>query len=150
MSRCQCLSMGTIDTGSNQKPLLEVVRAYWNELQDAPSGRRFRCFYDLRQNTRQRHVARVVSIASGISLVLIGLGIGWLPGPGGFVAILGLALLAQEFRPLAALLDHIERGLVGMWRGFRDLSYPTQGGVVALGAFLSLALFYAAYATLFA
>lgn len=142
--------MGTIDVGSSQESLFGAMRAYWNGLRDAPSGRRFRCVYDLRQHIRRRHLARIVSVAAGSLLVLFGLGIGWLPGPGGFVAILGLALLAQEFRPLAALLDHFERGLVGMWRGFRDLSYPTQGGVVALSAFLSLALFYAAYTTLFA
>ncbi len=55
-------------------------------------------------------------VGSGIVLILGGLAIGWLPGPGGFIAIFGVALLATEFRFLARLLDWSELRLIGLWR----------------------------------
>lgn len=55
-------------------------------------------------------------IAGGLLLLLGGLAIGWLPGPGGFISIFGAALLATEFRSLARLLDRAERVGRRIWK----------------------------------
>lgn len=34
----------------------------------------------------------------GVLLIVVGIVISWLPGPGGFVAFIGIAMLASEFR----------------------------------------------------
>lgn len=40
--------------------------------------------------------------------MVVGLVIGWLPGPGGFLSIVGLAILAQEMPIVAKALDGCE------------------------------------------
>lgn len=134
---------------SNKRPgsPLGALKKYWHELKEAPSGERFRNFYDVRQETRQSPAARIVSITIGIVLVLLGLSIGWLPGPGGFVAIIGLALLAQEFRPLAALIDATERLIVRTWKAFRDLPTLGQGGIITAILCLGVGFAYLTYTT---
>lgn len=98
--------------------MFHSLKKNWRQLRDAAPGRRFRQFYDLRKAHRSGHFSwsRVLTIFLGLILLLGGLGIGWLPGPGGFIAIFGLALLAQEFRPLARLLDWGELKLRASWR----------------------------------
>lgn len=51
---------------------------------------------------------RLGRVAVAIVLVLFGLAIGWLPGPGGFLAIVGLFMLAGEFRRVAVFADWCE------------------------------------------
>jgi hypothetical protein len=51
----------------------------------------------------------------GIVLFVGGLAIGWLPGPGGFVAVIGAALLGVEWLRVARLLDQCERQLWNAW-----------------------------------
>jgi hypothetical protein len=86
--------------------LIDMLKQYWRTLRSGTPGNRFRHFYDVRR--QQRHVSPVWTVALGIGLVVAGLLIGWLPGPGGFIAIIGLALLAQEFRLIATVLDWLE------------------------------------------
>ncbi len=125
-----------------------TLKQYWSELREAPSGERFRAFYDHRQENRSGQGMRLLSVGGGIALVAFGAGIGWLPGPGGFVAILGLALLSQEFRPLAWALDWIERKLVTLWRAFRSLSVLGQGGIATALLLIGLGFVYLTYETI--
>lgn len=118
------------------------LKQNWRQLKDAPSGRRFRAFYDTRQENRDSQGTRLLSVGGGIALVVLGAGVGWLPGPGGFVAILGLALLAQEFRPLASALDWIERQLVALWKAFRSLPILSQGGIATALLLIGLGFAY--------
>jgi hypothetical protein len=129
--------------------LKDKLGEYWKQLKEAEHGKRFRRFYDLRQCSRDSQIARAISIGIGVALVAFGLAIGWLPGPGGFVAILGLAMLAQEFRPLASLLDWCERVIGSLWRNFRSLSLFGQSSIItallAIGigfAYLTYTAFY--------
>lgn len=130
--------------------MFAALRQYWTKLKEAEHGERFRAFYDFRKANRDSKAARVATVGVGAVLVVGGAGIGWLPGPGGFVAILGLALLAQEFRPLAAALDWTERQIVRVWRGFRGLSVASQGGIVTLVLAVSAGAVYVLYTVMFA
>lgn len=79
-------------------------------LRNGVPGKRFRQYVDERRRHRTGHFhwGRVVSFSSGVILVLLGIGIGWLPGPGGFLALIGFALLALEIPRIADVLDSME------------------------------------------
>jgi hypothetical protein len=83
---------------------------YWRKLRRGYPGRRFLDLYDYRHRRRLRSAgpSRWFGVGGGLALIVIGLAIGWLPGPGGFLSIVGLALLGTELRPLARLLDKTE------------------------------------------
>lgn len=95
-----------------------TVQGSWRCLKEGAPGSRFRGVYEHRKRTQQdRSLARrVVPVALGVILVLAGIAIGWVPGPGGFIGIFGVALLATQFRWLAKLLDWTELRLRALWR----------------------------------
>lgn len=90
--------------------MLRTIKEDCRTLRDGVSGKRFRAYVDERRERRgtKWSAGRVASFTIGITLMFFGLGIGWLPGPGGFLAIVGLALVAQEIPVLADMLDSVE------------------------------------------
>jgi hypothetical protein len=124
------------------------------QLRRGKSGCRFCEFYDFRQSRRQPglSVSRVLTIFLGLALTIGGASIGWLPGPGGFVAIFGLALLAQEFRPMAKALDWCEPKLRALWQWVvRTWRRMSSSGRVALAMTIvvtGVGMGYAAYSLL--
>ena len=99
--------------------MLELMKENWHQLKEGKPGRRFRDYYDERKEHRRGRAAKIATIAGGLALIVIGLAIGWLPGPGGFVAIIGLILLVKEIRPLAAAMDWCERTGRKCWHKLR-------------------------------
>lgn len=62
-----------------------------------------------RDSGRSNPLWRPVRITTGVLLILAGIAIGWLPGPGFVVlALPGALLLASEVRRAALLMDHLE------------------------------------------
>ena len=101
--------------------LRESARQSWQRLRDATPGERFRDFYRYRHERRggaHWSAGRVFTIGAGVLLTGGGLAIGWLPGPGGFIAILGVALVATEWFHLAKLLDWTELITRRAWAAF--------------------------------
>lgn len=101
--------------------LKRKVAEGWERLKSANAGERFRDFYRFRHERRggkRWSTGRILSLGVGILLVAGGLAIGWLPGPGGFIAIFGAALIATEWYPLAELLDWAELLTRRSWAGF--------------------------------
>lgn len=90
--------------------MLQTIKEDCRTLRDGVPGKRFRDYVDERRERRgtKWSAGRVASFTIGITLMFFGLGIGWLPGPGGFLAIVGLALVAQEIPVLADFLDCTE------------------------------------------
>ncbi|MGD9691357.1 MAG: PGPGW domain-containing protein [Phycisphaerales bacterium] len=117
------------------------AREYWECLRDGEPGERFRGFYDFRRDRRPSafSASRILTLVVAVALVLGGLAIGWLPGPGGFVAIFGIALLATEFRPLASLLDEMETVGRGVWGWFARQPMLAKSGLVLGSAAVVLA-----------
>ena len=112
--------------------MLKSMKESWHELKEGRPGSRFRDYYDDRKENRSSRGGKIASIAGGLVLVIVGIAIGWLPGPGGFVAIIGLALLAKEIRPIAAAMDWSERVLTKCWdkiRGSKHHSPAEQPAV---------------------
>jgi hypothetical protein len=93
----------------------------WRQLRRGKAGSRFADFHRARAARRAEgwSAERIVTIALGVVLFVGGLAIGWLPGPGGFVAVIGAALLGAESRRIAKLLDHVEARLRDAWRFLR-------------------------------
>lgn len=75
--------------------------------------RRFLDRYERRREERLsgRHhpLKRPIRVTGGVTLVLTGVAVGWLPGPGFVVfAIPGALLIASEWRRAALLMDRVE------------------------------------------
>jgi hypothetical protein len=100
---------------------LEDLRDNWRRVRDAEPGSRFDEYYRYRRKRRDRGwpASRIITVAGGTVLLLGGLAIGWVPGPGGFISIFGAALLATEWHPLARLLDRVEVLARDLWRRTR-------------------------------
>lgn len=100
---------------------MERLREYWRQLRRSPPGLRFKNFYAYRHRRRGgSQWERIFTIALAILLIAGGIAIGWLPGPGGFIAIFGAALLSAEWLSVAKALDWTEvriRRLVRRIRG---------------------------------
>jgi hypothetical protein len=134
--------------------MFNAVKEDFVQLKQSESGSRFCDFYDFRQARRAPgfSIGRVLTIFFGLVLTIGGAAIGWLPGPGGFVAIFGLALLAQEFRPMARALDWCESKLRTLWNGiartWRRLSSTGRIAVAMTILLTSASVGYAAYSLL--
>ncbi len=64
-------------------------------LKTAPPGTRFQTYkqHQLEQAKTEGPWRRAAHFAIAFALIVIGLAIGWLPGPGGFIALIGVAML---------------------------------------------------------
>jgi hypothetical protein len=87
------------------------MRQLWSELKAARPGRRFRREYK-RSHGLARHGAfrKVATIVGGAVLILAGVLLLVLPGPGIIVIGLGGALIATESHRAATALDVLELG----------------------------------------
>ncbi len=134
--------------------MFKALKEDFEQLRQGKSGSRFSEFYDFRQSRRVPgfSFSRLLTIFLGLALTIGGASIGWLPGPGGFVAIFGLALLAQEFRPMANALDWCEPKLRSLWqwvvRAWRRLSSSGRVAVAVTIMLTSASVGYAAYSLL--
>jgi hypothetical protein len=90
----------------------------WRRLKNGKPGRRF---LDFHRSRCERWAGmwpweRILAVAVGVVLIVCGLAIGWLPGPGGFIAVVGAALLGVEWLPVARALDWVEVRARNAWR----------------------------------
>ena len=90
----------------------------WKRLVHGRPGRRFLDFHQARCKRRAGGwpLERILTLVIGTVLLLGGLAIGWLPGPGGFIGIFGAALLGVEWLRVARILDRCEMFL---WSALR-------------------------------
>jgi hypothetical protein len=138
----------------HNRKMFNTIKEDLAQLRRGKSGSRFSDFYDFRQSRRSPglSVSRVLTILLGLGLTVGGASIGWLPGPGGFVAIVGLALLAQEFRPMAKTLDWCEPTLRALWQRvvhtWRQMSSSSRVAVAMTIVLTGASVGYAAYSML--
>jgi hypothetical protein len=98
-------------------PFVQSLKKKWRELADGAPGKRFQSRYEKKHRDCRRGgrtltwVAAAVLIVTGIVLLVV-------PGPGSVLIVLGAALLAEESLRVARALDWTEiriRRLFG-WR----------------------------------
>ncbi len=71
--------------------------------------RRFLERYEQRRAERHHPLKRPIRVTVGVVLILVGVAVGWLPGPGFVIfAIPGALLIASEWRRAALLMDRVE------------------------------------------
>ncbi|MGD9903286.1 MAG: hypothetical protein AB7U83_07430 [Vicinamibacterales bacterium] len=98
---------------------MATIRQYARRLRNGRAGHRFLDLYEFRKEDPPATAVRVGLWLVALLLIGGGLAIGWLPGPGGFVAIFGLAIVGMEFRVVAVALDRAERFSRDAWRRLR-------------------------------
>jgi hypothetical protein len=120
--------------------MIDALKRHWHGLAKERPGHRFQNHY------RRAHMGghrrnRVLRLSAGIALVVVGLILLVIPGPGTVFVILGGALLAEESSTIARLLDTAEVQL----RRFVQLALRTWRQTSTAGkcsaALMSLALF---------
>ncbi len=105
---------------------MATIRQYARRLKRGAPGRRFVDLYEFRQGDPPAPMARVGLWLMAFVLIAGGLAIGWLPGPGGFIAVFGLAIIAMEFRVMAVSLDWLERIGRDAWARLRGKKKPAR------------------------
>jgi hypothetical protein len=120
------------------------IRHEVRRLRQADSGRRFEDAHE--RHRIDNHVVRILVIVLGFLVAVAGAVTFWLPGPQVVIVVLGVALMASQWRVVARLLDRIEvRGRT--WHEQRWEPYPHKGaakaaaGVVFLVAVVLVAWF---------
>lgn len=136
--------------------MLEQLKAAWRQFRDSEPGRRFQDQKD-RQGGAHRHPPvwqKALVAVLGVALVVGGVALLPLPGPGMVVVALGLALLSWASRRVTVFLDRAELWLRAAGRALRawwdGASMAVRVLVVAVAALLSGGAAYGVYAWLLA
>lgn len=131
--------------------MLADLKQSWKTFRKGRPGERFEGFYRARKRTRD--ASRIVLLAVGILLLVGGVVLLFIPGPGLLLIAFGGALVAQQSLWLAKLLDEVElaarKSARLAERFWKAASVPVRALVVLLAACGSAAAAYAAYVLLF-
>lgn len=115
--------------------IVERARGEWRRFKEDRPGRRFRN-YRVRLHQHGSRALRALGIVCGTLLVLAGIAMCFLPGPGLLVILLGLAMFGGESRRLARWLDRLEptarRRAAAAKRWWRARSLVTRAGLIGL------------------
>jgi hypothetical protein len=91
----------------------------WQHFKDMPSGRRFQTRHRLRRAQKGGLLRKIVFTTAGSLLILVGMTMLVLPGPGLLAILLGAALIAEESVIAARLLDRADVWGSGLWQRWR-------------------------------
>jgi Flp pilus assembly protein TadB len=90
-----------------QGTFIDSLKQDWRALSDSPPGRRFQHRYEKkRRGGRSR--GRTLKLSAAIALIVVGIVLLVIPGPGSVLIVIGAALLAEESSRVARSLDLIE------------------------------------------
>jgi hypothetical protein len=132
--------------------MFEHFRRQWKEFKAGEPGRRFQERYHRRCEERKGRcdLRRVVNVAAGLALIVVGLVLVPAPGPGWLIVFFGGHVLGGEFLGVARACDRAEvEGREWAGRGLNAWERTPPGGkALLLLALLALAAGsgYAAYA----
>lgn len=84
------------------------MQRQWERFAASPRGRRFEVRYRLRRARKHGLLRRVLISGAGVGLILAGLAMLVLPGPGLLALLLGAALVAEESLLIARVLDRLD------------------------------------------
>jgi hypothetical protein len=135
--------------------MIEQAKEDWQKFKNSEPGERFQDRYNRRQQEDHGRWSKgaIFNIVVGLLIIVGGLVIGLVPGPGGFIAVLGLGLIGSEFEPTAKALDWSElkaRAAVS-WATNIWAVLPLGGKIVvgALALVVVAAVAYGGYALFF-
>ena len=99
-----------------------------------------------------RDPGKLIYLVGGLIVAVGSLSLGVLPGPGTLTFLLGLGMIAGEFRPVARLLDwaEVKVRMLGRWvKGTWRSSATGKALVVSVATVCSAVVLYLAYLLLF-
>jgi uncharacterized protein (TIGR02611 family) len=132
--------------------MLAAVKEHWNELKSSRPGRRFQERYERRKKEHRGsfHWGRWLNIIGGTLVVLMGVFMLAVPGPGMLVAVVGLSLLGSEFLTLARFLDWSEVKLRKMFawgcRWWKEAGWAARTSLILLVCLVAAGVLYGGYA----
>ncbi len=87
--------------------MINQTKRALREFTRSQPGHRFQQRYKRRQQTTSGlfDPKNLLYLGGGIAIIIIGVLIAPVPGPGGVIAVVGLAMLGSLFRPVARALD---------------------------------------------
>lgn len=90
--------------------MVSTLKRQWRELRKGSPGHRFRAQYERNQRARagKSFLRRWATLFVTVVLLLVGVVLLFIPGPGIPFLIVGAGLLAEQFRPAASVLDWSE------------------------------------------
>jgi len=131
--------------------VVAALRKMWKELVASQPGHRFQDRYRSRSRTGSKGV-RVLKLAGGLVLIVAGIVLLFVPGPGSVLLVVGAALLGQESLVVARMLDRSEVRATAIvsaaLRKWRSLSAITKIVLSATAASLVASVAWAAYTAL--
>jgi uncharacterized protein (TIGR02611 family) len=132
--------------------MFAAVKEHWKELKSSRPGHRFQERYKRRKKEHRGsfHWARWLNIIGGVLLVLAGVFMLAVPGPGMLVAVVGLSLLGSEFLTLARFLDWSEVKLRKMFtwvrRWWSRAGWAVRTSMILLVCLVAAGAIYGGYA----
>lgn len=95
------------------------LREQWKHFTAVPSGRRFITRYRARRGQQGSLLRKGLIVSAGLLLMLAGVAMLVLPGPGLVAIVVGAAFIAEESRIAAHLLDRIDLWGTRLYRRWR-------------------------------
>ena len=92
----------------------------WQHFKSTPSGRRFQTRHRIRRAQKGGLLRKVVFVTMGLLLILVGMTMLVLPGPGMLAMLLGAAFIAEESMLAARMLDRLDLWGTGLWQRWRE------------------------------
>jgi hypothetical protein len=141
--------------GKHAKDMIASIKEGWRRFAASEPGHRFQERYRRRQQSEHgwRDPGRLFYVVGGFIVAVGSLALGVLPGPQTLTFLVGVGMIAGEFRPVARLLDWAEvrarefgRWIGGVWRS----SAAGKLLVVLVGAICLAVVLWVAYLLLFA
>ena len=99
------------------------LREQWKQFTSTPSGCRFIARYRARRGEQGGLLRKSLIVGAGLLLMLAGVIMLALPGPGLFTIVIGAAFIAEESRLAAQFLDRIDlwaSRMLQRWRRSRQ------------------------------
>ena len=134
--------------------MIARIKEGWRRFAASEPGHRFQERYRRRQQSEHgwRDPGRLFYVVGGFIVAVGSLALGVLPGPQTLTFLVGVGMIAGEFRPVARLLDWSEvrarelgRWVGGIWRS----SVAGKVLVVFVGAICFAVVLWVAYLLLF-
>ena len=133
--------------------MIDGLKRTWEELMRSEPGLRFQDRNDRHRmhGLRDWNRARILKPLLGVAIIVPGIIMIPAPGPGAVIVVLGLALVADEYRPVAIFLDRSELGLRSAYAKVWGRASTTQRVIVTLlGTVVCAVACYWAYLYFFA
>lgn len=135
--------------------MVSKLKRQWRELRKGSPGNRFRAQFERskRARTGKSFFRRWSVILVAAVLLIIGGILCFIPGPGIPFIILGVGLLAEQFRAVASALDRLEvkvRKMMGRGKArWAKASIPAKGTATLLTAIAIAGVGYGAFQAVF-